>query len=289
MLRHATVTIHNTPFSFIETLSRDERFTYIIAQEELGDETKRIHIQAYFQFKNPLKWSTLQNLLPYGSHIEKPKGSPEENRHYCSKPVKDCRCKHCIKPGGRAPGGSSLESGEIRVQGARTDLIKFKRAIDEGKKEAEIIADEEMFGVWARHPNLFKRYKCAKIVPRRRESPPDVSFYHGATGVGKTRRVFDEHKEDVYIKDSSKWWDGYEGQRCILLDEINPHDHWKIDELLRFLDRYPYQGQTKGGYVNINSPFIVLTSNKSLEELYPEISSEQMSALERRIINKVEL
>lgn len=277
MLRHCTVTIFHSSFTCIDDLSRDERVQYIIAQEEVCPETKRQHIQGYIQFKRPVKFTTLQNLLPPGTHIEKARGSPEENRQYCSKLES------------RKPGGRSLESGEITQQGKRTDLIKFKRAIDAGKKEAEIAKDEDLFGVWARNPGLYKRYKTSAITPRDRSSPPDVTFITGPPGVGKTRRVFDEHKDQVFIKDNTKWWDGYEGQRCILIDEINTHDHWKIEEILRFLDRYPYQGQTKGGYVNINSPFIAITTNKTLDELYPEISHEQMQALERRITNKLQL
>lgn len=276
--RNVTITVYNCEFkSFKGIIDEEERIRYCIAQEEVCPETKREHIQGYIQFRRPLKFSTIKNLLPPGTHIEKARGTAEENRQYCSKQES------------RKPGGQTLESGEITHQGKRKDLDSLKQAIDSGAKEDDICNRDDLFGVWVKYPGVYKRYKQAKIKSRDRNSCPDVSFFTGQPGVGKTRRVFDEHKDDVFVKDNTKWWDGYEGQRCILLDELDTHDHWKIEEMLRFLDRYPYQGQTKGGYVNINSPFIAITSNKSLNDLYPSISEDQMNALTRRITHVIQL
>lgn len=288
-LRRVRVTFYCDWETFLQ-LAKDERIKYITGQEEVCPTTGRDHIQAYIEFKNALKFRTIKKILPNNANFDKAYADPETNRHYCGKPWPDCKCDFCTKPGGRKPGGRSLESGEIsKGQGSRTDLIKLKRALEEGAKEADLISSDELFPVWCRYPNIYKRYKCAKITGRDRNTKPEVSFITGASGVGKTRRVFDEHKDNVYMKDNSKWWDGYEGQRCILLDELDTHEHWKIEEMLRLLDRYPYQGQTKGGYININSPYITITSNKSLDELYPEIGEEQMNALLRRIDYQIKL
>jgi len=276
-LRHVTITVYNCEFKRMQDIAKDERIRYIIAQEEVCPETKREHIQGYIQFKRQVKFASIQALLPPGTHIERAHGSPEENRVYCSKVES------------RKPGGQALESGEISAQGKRKDLLQFREAVTKGTKEADIICDDTLFGVWVKYPGLYKRLKCTRIKPRDRNVAPVVTLYVGSTGVGKTRRVFDEHKDDVYIKDSTKWWDGYEGQACILLDELSPHEHWRIEELLRLLDRYPYQGQYKGGYVNINSPFIEITSNVDVDVLYPNASTEQLEALNRRISNKVNL
>jgi len=276
-LRHAAVTIFNSNMEAIKLIAADSRVRYCIAQEEVCPETKREHIQSYWQFTSPIRFNALQKLLPPGAHIECARGTPEENRQYCSK--LDSRKTDC----------SPFESGECTSQGKRKDLNDFCDAIDKGAKEADILDNHELRPVWCKYQGLYKRYKQAKIRPRNRETCPDVTFFTGAPGVGKTKRVFDEHKDDVFVKDNTKWWDGYEGQRCILIDELDTHDHWRIEEMLRFLDRYPYQGQTKGGYVNINSPFIAITSNKTLNDLYPSISEDQMNALTRRINTVVQL
>lgn len=276
-LRHAAVTIFRHNLDIVKTLGAREEIRYIIGQVEICPETKREHIQCYVQFKKQIRFSAAKALLPPGAHIEKARGTAEENRQYCS------------KTDTRKAGTEPCEIGECTSQGKRKDLETFKQAIDQGRSEAEIAQDNELFSTWAKYPNLYRRYKCAKITPRDRNTPPEVTLLIGSTGVGKTRRVFDEHKDDVYIKDSTKWWDGYIGQKCILLDELCPNDFFRVEELLRLLDRYPYQGQTKGGYVNINSPYIAITSNMSMEELYPSANQEQINALNRRITINVQL
>jgi len=53
------------------------------------------------------------------------------------------------------------------------------------------------------------------------------------------------------------WWDGYEQQEAIIIDDFD--GKWPYRDLLRLLDRYPYQGQFKGGYFKVNSPYIYIT------------------------------
>jgi len=281
-LSHATVTLYQTTLEEIRDICTDDRISYCVCQREIAPTTNRPHIQAYFQFNKHLAFKTIKNLLGNGAHILKPRGTPAENRTYCT------------KEDTRVAGSESMEIGVIDLergqnQGKRNDLLAIKRKIDEGKSEADICADDELFTAWAKYPQLYKRYKAARIPPRDRNKPPDVTVLVGATGVGKTRRVYDAMGDDVYMKDSSKWWDGYNGQKCILLDEFSSHEHFKIEEMLRLLDRYPYQGQTKGGYVNINSPYIYITSNIDLEQHFISITQEQIDALNRRITNKVNL
>ena len=42
------------------------------------------HLQGYVEFKNPKKWQTVKNLFPR-SHLEKARGSRQDNIAYCSK------------------------------------------------------------------------------------------------------------------------------------------------------------------------------------------------------------
>lgn len=275
-LRHAPVTIYNYNWDDVIKISEHEKVRYFICQEEICPETKREHVQGYVQFTGPIKLSAARKIFPEGTHFTIPcRGTAEKNREYCSK----------IES--RKPGGRSHEAGEINKQGKRVDLQEFKAAIDSGKSEKEV-ADEH-FETWARHPDLFKRYKALQIEPRNREVPPDVTVITGPTGVGKTKRVFDMHNNDVYIKNETKWWDGYQGQRCILLDEFTSSTYWTIQTTLRFLDRYPFLGEVKGGHTNINSPFIVITSNMDIYTLFPFLSDEHRDALARRITRFINL
>jgi len=281
-LSHVTCTLYGTTLETLRDICTDGRISYCVSQREICPTSGREHLQTYIQFNKSLSFKTIKNLLPNDPHLERPRGTPAENRTYCT------------KEDTRLAGSESMEIGVIDLergqnQGKRNDLLAIKRKIDEGKSEAEIAGDDDSFNAWAKYPHLYKRYKTARIPPRDRNKPPDVTVLVGATGVGKTRRVYDAMGDDVYMKDSSKWWDGYNGQKCILLDEFSSQEHFKIEEMLRLLDRYPYQGQTKGGYVNINSPYIYITSNIDLEQHFISITQEQIDALNRRINNKVNL
>ena len=62
--------------------------------------------------------------------------------------------------------------------------------------------------------------------------------YWGATGTGKSRRAWEEAGLDAYPKDPrTKWWDGYTGQRNVVVDEFR--GTIDVAHLLRWLDRYP--------------------------------------------------
>lgn len=68
--------------SHLDSLSQKSRF-WIIGQEG-QDEGRTPHVQAYFSFKNQMRFSTLKNLIERG-HWEKAKGDVHANYKYCSK------------------------------------------------------------------------------------------------------------------------------------------------------------------------------------------------------------
>lgn len=45
----------------------------------------------------------------------------------------------------------------------------------------------------------------------------------GATGVGKSRYVREKHYP-VYPKMRNKWWDGYDGEDVVVIEELSPSD-----------------------------------------------------------------
>lgn len=115
-----------------------------------------------------------------------------------------------------------------------------------------------------------------------RTGPPNITWIWGKTGVGKTRWAFDEH-QSVYVKDGTMWWDGYMQQEAIVIDDFD--GKWPVRDLLRLLDRYPYQGQVKGGYVQINSPYIYITSDRKPEGYWDRKIWTQMDRRINRVVH----
>jgi len=87
----------------------------------------------------------------------------------------------------------------------------------------------------------------------------------------------------AYIKSSSnKWWDGYRGESSVIIDEFD--GQIGITHLLRWLDKYPCSVEVKGGTLPLVATDFWITSNKPLEQWFPEASSAQVLALERRVV-----
>lgn len=47
-------------------------------------------------------------------------------------------------------------------------------------------------------------------------------WHWGSTGTGKTRGVRERFPE-AYLKSNTKWWDGYNGEDVVILDEMTPN------------------------------------------------------------------
>lgn len=77
------------------------------------------------------------------------------------------------------------------------------------------------------------------------------------------------------------WWDGYDGQETVLLDD---YTGWlPMAVLLRLLDRYPMTGQVKGGQTWLRMKTIIITSNFGYQEWYKDPTTRFLDALQRRI------
>lgn len=109
-----------------------------------------------------------------------------------------------------------------------------------------------------------------------------VLCYWGATGVGKSRRAWQEATLQGYPKDPrTKFWDGYNGQRSVVIDEFR--GAIDISHILRWCDRYPCIVEVKGSAAVLKAELIIFTSNLPPSEWYPLIDKATYEALLRRM------
>lgn len=204
-------------------------FRYLVYQLEKGDNgtphyqgnypLKSLHLAVgYIEFTSSKRFSAVKSLLPR-AHWEPAGGDQAANKHYCSKPVAGCSCKHC--------------DGAIRLDGPweygepapdpknsrRTDLLNLRNAIRDGKSHRDIMDDDDLAPTALLYPKATELLLKART--RIRDTPPEVHLLHGPPGCGKTSFVY-EHAEDLWKQSpgASKWFDGYMDHEDALFDEF---------------------------------------------------------------------
>ncbi len=240
---------------------------FIVAQIEVCPTTKRRHVQGYVQFKSNQRMNAVKRWLRRAdAHVEIARGSPEQNQDYCTKDKS------------RETGGRPWIWGEIKTrrQGQRTDLTDLVAMVRSGATWTDIIEE---------HPGDYVRYHRGLEAVRgvysvSVERAVEVELHWGASGAGKTRQAYDAHPE-LYRWRGGKWFDGYNGQETLLLDDFEGNIPWT--RLLNLLDRYPMTVETKGGHVAARWTRVIITSNLEPAEWYPMKIGRALAPLLRRI------
>lgn len=147
------------------------------------------------------------------------------------------------------------EKGKLpNNQGKRSDLDEIGKMIKDKKTMSEI-AEKYPSQVMRYHNGIEKVRNY--ILSTDRTTKPDVFWYWGNKGSGKTHAA-KKISNNYYIKKNNKWWNNYNFEDVIIIDDFEPCSY-NYRELLLLLDENKYDGETKGGYVSINSGTIVIT------------------------------
>ncbi len=235
---------------------------YAVYQLEIGEKGTP-HLQGYICFEKKIKAQALSNLFGGKPHLEKRKGKHSEAKAYCM--------KEDTRHGGPWIYGS--DEGIPEGQGARTDMIGLKRDLDE-KHKLTVIADNH-FALFLRYPKAIQMYK--RLKADKRDWVMEIITLIGGTGVGKTHWAY-EHFPDLYAvpptKQSGCYWDDYDGQETVLIDEMygNRFSH---GFLLMLTDKYSFTVPNHGGSLTFNSKRIIFTSNADPDVWYRKIYEEQ--------------
>lgn len=256
-------TINNpTPDDDPQTVLGDvQGVEYAIWALEQGSEEETIHWQGYVRFKQPKRLAAMKKLFPR-AHLETANGTDEDNETYCSK----------------APLEGPFVIGKPRRQGSRNDWLQIKELCKRKATDQDIA---ELYpGHFARNYGGIQRLKSVFTQPRTEK--PTVWVIYGRPGFGKT--YYAKHNlmpNPVYEKEpNTKWWDGYDGEESILLDEFK--GQMTFTDIKRFLDAYDYKAEVKGGIVRIPAKFVAITTNYMPHTWY-DFQKHPFEALSRRV------
>ncbi len=250
-------------FQEIYTMYKDI-IRYICWGVETCKKTQKKHHQGWIQLMNPKDMMPVKRLLGGKCHLEKMNGSEYQNEKYCKKD------------------GKYTHVGKFVSQGQRSDIESIKKTLDEGGTMYEVAQDH--FGDYIRYHKGFERYK--ELVDQKNSKEfrkVEVIIHRGPTNSGKTREAV-ANSEFLISGDSLNWWDGYQGEKSITIDEYS--NQVNVTQMLRFLDGYQCRLAIKGGFTYARWTKVFITTN--LEELHINAKQEHQDAFERRITKYVD-
>lgn len=232
---------------------------YILAYEERGEKCGTLHIHFYIEHKFQKSFNVMKKAFPR-ANIQVARGNAEHAKAYNK-------------------GVIILERGTPKRQGTRNDIKEVVELV-------KVCNMREIAEQTTSYQSLRTAEKMIVYFEKKRTFKPKVLWFYGETGTGKTRTAFETLCEeygldDVYITmDTNSWWQGYDGHKGVIIDDMR-RDFSKFHVLLRLLDRYPYQVETKGGSRQLLAETIIITCPRRPEEIF--VSREDINQLLRRI------
>lgn len=234
---------------------------YFLYGWEKCPSTGRLHAQGFLYLKNACSHRSARlRLRPH--HVERQQGSVDSNVVYCSKSG-DTRSAG-VRP------LSSKEKGETE----QTKWRGVRLAIMEGRLDD---IDDSIYIRYYSSIRAIQKDNMLKVA-----DAPDVCgiWIHGPAGCGKSRYARETYA-DAYCKPTNKWWDGYKGEKFVIIDDWDPsHSKYLTYHLKMWSDRYSITAEIKGGALNIRPEKIIVTSQYSIEECFEDCASRD--AIRRR-------
>lgn len=236
---------------------------YIIIGKEVGNSNTR-HLQGYVVFEKNKRLAAVKKLFPR-AHLEIARGSNRAAADYCKK-------EGSFEERGILP----LDPKENGDRGREVEMERWKRARE---ASAEGCFEDVPSDIYVRYYRTLKEIRKDNMT-----KPPDADdvtgvWIYGPAGVGKSRKARVDYP-DAYLKMQNKWWDGYQGEEFVILDDFDSKElghHLKI-----WFDRYSFLAETKGGAMHIRPKKFIVTSNYSPDDPKFDWDDEMRAAIKRR-------
>ncbi len=228
----------------VESKARKINAKCFIGQAEIG-EKGNYHYQFFIGYKSAHHWKSVREHWPHAAIFRS--NSPVDSWAYCSK--EDTRVE-----------GSTVHSfGEPPIKrNSKCDMRRHNQlAITKG---AVYMVDEGLINI----KDMYALNRSVNLYKLQKTSHENISeltneWHVGPSGCGKSSTVRATFP-DFFNKPLNKWWDGYQEEPTVLLDDFGPEHSCLSGYLKHWADHYVFQGETKGGTVSLRPCRIIVTS-----------------------------
>jgi len=267
--KHWCFTLNNYTFEDVDRITNNATaFDYIVFGKEIGD-SGTPHLQGFVSFPNRVRRKLC---------IEK-----IGQAHFTIARHIDNSIKYCKKDGefyefGTPKAGAAASQRNLM----QVRLKDMKQRIKDKHNRDDLFESDPVTYV------IYSKWIEQEIARAKPEAVRDVQVHllHGEPGTNKTRFAFhmfpDLYAIPCNTANASVWFNGYEGESTVLLDDFS--GEMPLVQLLRLLDIYRVQVPYKGGYVWFAPQNILITTNVHPRKWYDyEKRDSSWQALKRRI------
>lgn len=254
----------NNPTCTFEELAKALRADYAVGQLEKGQQGT-FHYQFVLWYRENIRASHFKNVPMWCKGI--PATAVEDSINYCTK--KETRESDMLTY------GEKPTSAKIKL-----DYEKVLQLIKEGRLEE--IPPELLIKYWGNIQKIFGSFS----LPLQTSSTRGLWVY-GESGAGKShyaRSTF----SPLYIKAQNKWFDGYMGQKYILLDDFDKSGKCLGHHLKIWADKWACFGEVKGAQAGLLHSLFIITSQYTIDQIWPVEEDKELNvAIKRRFEVKI--
>lgn len=227
----------------------DLQCKYLIYGKEVGKQGTP-HLQGYIHYH------TLKSMAQVVKDMKR--------NHVEIAKWEDNAIKYCKKDGNFFEKGEKPLTAKVKGAKGKEYWDEQLKLIRDGKHED---VDSKLQITLARNIDyIYNKYNAKKKLE---DTTEQNIWYWGPTGSGKSRKAREDcGDKQPYLKMCNKWWDHYQDEDIVLIEDFDKVHQVLIHHMKIWADRYPFLAEIKNCTRKIRPRKIIVTSNYHPMEIW---------------------